>query len=128
MNIFEQASREGLRFEYRGLCTVEELWRVPIEDRDGNGLNQMFKDLNRQKGEEEESLLDTPTLVDGIINLKIKIIRHIFAVREAEQDAVKNAKVQADLKQNLLAIKGENQMQVYKEMSPEDLDKVIDKL
>ena len=54
-NLFEIATRNRYRFNYKGVMTVEDLWSLRVED-----LDAIFKMLNRQKKTaDEDSLLAT---------------------------------------------------------------------
>ena len=81
--MFEKASRLQLRFHHRGLCSVEDLWVLPLED-----LDHIFKALNAErKAQTEESLLDVRSPEDEITDLRIAIVKHIVKVRLEEQKA-----------------------------------------
>ena len=54
-NIFEVATREKFRFNFKGLISVEDLWVLSVEN-----LDFIFKGLNKElKQVNEESLLNT---------------------------------------------------------------------
>ena len=62
INIFEVAVRSKMRFPFRGLVSVEDLWDLTVED-----LDTIFKTLNSQiKQVKEESLLSNRTKEDKI--------------------------------------------------------------
>ena len=53
MNIFERATRMSLRFNFKGLISVEDLWDLSLQD-----LDSIYKILNSKlKQSSEESLL-----------------------------------------------------------------------
>lgn len=80
-NIFEQAARGKYRFPFRGLCTVEDLWDLNVTN-----LDLVFKELNRQKkNNSEESLLDTRSNEDVVLDDMIEIVKHIVSVKQKEK-------------------------------------------
>lgn len=123
--MFEKASRLKLRFPYRGQCTIEDLWDIPIE-----ALDDMFKTLNRLNQDEETLLINKDDDKEDILVLKIKIgiIRHVVSVRLKEQGEVQNEKGRADRKQALLHILAEKQNDELRSMPADELAKLIDEL
>ena len=92
--MFEKAVRLKLRFNHKGLCTVEDLWDISLES-----LDRIFKDLNiKLKTQKEESLLETRSKEDEILDLKISIVKHIVEVRLSEQKARKDLAAKLDEK------------------------------
>lgn len=123
-NIFEYATRNKVRFPYKGLITVEDLW-----DLDVNSLDKIFKVLNSQaKQLNEESLLDEPTKEDELINVQIKIIKYIVGVKLAEKEAREIAKIKKEQKQKIMSIIATKQDEELQNTSIEDLQKMLDKL
>lgn len=122
--MFEKASRFKLRFDYRGVCTTEDLWDIPLM-----GLDGIFKELNAQlKAKKEESLLNLKTEADEILDLQVAIVRRVVEVRLAERTAAKNAKDKAERKQKLLSVIAEKQDAELLNMSVEDLNKLVEEL
>ena len=79
-NIFEQAARGKYRFPFRGLCTVEDLWDLNV-----NNLDAVYKELNKQKrNNNEDSLLETSN-EDTKLNDMIEIVKHIVSVKQKEK-------------------------------------------
>ena len=122
--MFEKASRLKLRFDYRGVATVEDLWDIPMV-----GLNKVFQGLNAElKVSKEESLLETRDTKDKVLELKVEIIKHIASVRQAEKEAIKNASERKAKKEKLLEIIAKKQDQSLEQMSVEDLTKLVNEL
>lgn len=122
--MFEQASRLKLRFNFKGQSTAEDLWDMPLQ-----ALDQIFKGLNAQlKAQKEESLLETKSKEDEILDLKISIVKHVVEVRLREQKAREDEVSKAAKKQKLLGIIAEKQDANLREMSVEDLTKLVDEL
>jgi len=80
--MFEIAVRSKLRFPFRGLISVEDLWDLNVEN-----LDAVFKELNSQiKRVQEESLLKTKSKQDEELELKINIVKYIVSVKLEETD------------------------------------------
>ena len=122
--MFEKATRLKLRFNFKGQSTVEDLWDMPIQ-----ALDQIFKGLNVQlKAQKEESLLEIKSKEDEILDLKISIVKHVVEVRLREQKAREDEVSKAAKKQKLLGIIAEKQDANLREMSVDDLTKLVDEL
>ena len=79
--MFEIATRKKLRFNFKGLKSVEELWDLSLTD-----LDSIFKGLNSEfKKSQEESLLDTKSEEDKLVELKIQIIKYIVNVKKKKK-------------------------------------------
>lgn len=123
--MFEKATRLKLRFpSAKGSIGVEDLWDLSREN-----LNTVFKTLNREvKVIEEESLDDTKTSEDDVLNLKIQIVRHIDAVKKKEIADKLNEKNKSEERRkylNLLANKREAALQ---NLSEEEILKRLETL
>ena len=119
--MFEKASRLKLRFNYKGICTVEDLWDMPLSD-----LDSIFKSMNAHlKTQKEESLLKKRSEEDEVAALMVEIVKHVVGVRLAEQEARENATLKAARKQKLLGIIEEKQDGALRDMSVEDLEKLV---
>ena len=82
-NMFERASREKIRFSYRGMCNVEDLWDLTVRE-----LDEIFKFLNAKlKADQEESLLDQMDRVSSELDLQVSVIRRIVDVKLIESAA-----------------------------------------
>lgn len=124
MNTFEKASRVKLRFEIRGPLTVEDLWTLPLEE-----LNAFYKKMCTElRDQEGDSLLEEPTHLMELQQLQRDIVKHIVQMRLTEQQAAENERVKAQKKQRLFQILAEKQDEKYKEMSTDELEKLIDEL
>ncbi len=122
--MFEKASRQKIRFFYRGQCSVEDLWDLPL-----TALDTIFKGLNaQQKAQKEESLLAIKSQADEVLALQIAIVKHVVEVRLAEQAERKSAADKAAQKQKLLGIIAEKQDAELKNMSLEELTNLVNEL
>lgn len=122
--MFEYATRNKVRFPFKGLISVEDLWDLSLTN-----LDSIYKTLNKQvKQSEEESLLNTKTTVDKELDVQIAIVRHIVAVKLAEQEAREKASAKKAQKQKIMAIIASKQDEALQNSSVEDLQKMLDEL
>lgn len=124
MNIFEVAIRTKMRFPFKGLITVEDLWDLSVEN-----LDTIFKTLNsRKKTVNEESLLDTKTKEDEALNTMIDIIKYIVGVKQEEDKARKEAKAKREQKQKIMEIMSTKQDEALQNKSLDELQKMLAEL
>ena len=123
-NIFEYATREALRFPYKGMQSVEDLWQLSVKE-----LDSIYKTLNKQvKQSEEESLLTTKSNVDTELEVQIAIVKHIVSVKLAEKEAAEKASVKKAQKQKIMSIIATKQDEALQNSSIDDLKKMLDEL
>ena len=124
MNIFEYATRHGLRFPHKGSQSVEELWRLPLDE-----LDTIYKTLNKQvKQSEEESLLNVKASVDKMLEIKIAIVKHIVSVKLEEAENAKKIADKKAKKQRLMSLIATKQDEALQNSSIEDLQKMLNEL
>ena len=123
-NIFEYATRNKVRFSFRGLISVEDLWDLSLTN-----LDSIYKELNKQsKQSEEESLLNIKTQEDELLNVQIEIVKHIVSVKLAEKEAREKATVKKAQKQKIMSIIAAKQDEALQNSSIDDLQKMLDEL
>lgn len=131
MNIFEQASRQALRFSSnRGELNTEQLWDLPLTSRNGFDLDSVAKEVNqRLKSVTEESfVVKTTNPEKDSLELKLEVLKHIIAAKQAEADARRNAAERAAERQKLYDILAEKQDSALKDLSVEDIQKRLAEL
>lgn len=124
MEMFEQAIRLKLRFEYKGLVSAEELYDAPIDD-----MKALYKRLSaKAKQENQEDPWGTKTEADKVLELQVAIVKHIVDVRLEEIDARKKEMDNKATKQKLLQFAQEQQDAHLRSLSPEELIKMAESL
>lgn len=89
-NIFEQATRQNLRFDspVHANLTTEQLWTLPLQTARANqtDLDGIGKLLLKALREQAEDSLITPAnnAVRTTLELKLAVVKHIIEVRQAE--------------------------------------------
>lgn len=99
-DIFKIAAKKKYRFSYKGTCSVEDLWDIPLEE-----LDKMYGKLRKiQKEQGGESLLIKESKEDKELANKIEIIKAVVEDRvRAKERAAKAAEIKAQ-NQRILGI------------------------
>ena len=122
-NIFEFALRNKLRFNYRGLINVEDLWDLGTQ-----GLDYIYKGLMSEKRQTEtESLIEKKT-ENTMLEAKIEIVKYIFNQKVEELKAAEKKAENAEKKQKILAILARKQDAELEEKSAEELKSLLEDL
>lgn len=123
-NLFEIATRNRYRFNYKGVMTVEDLWSLQVED-----LDAIFKMLNRQKKTaDEDSLLATKSAEDQDLANKIDIVRYIVSVKLAEAAERVSAAEKKAQRDKIMEIVAKKKDKALEDMGIEDLMKKLEEL
>lgn len=123
-NLFEIATRNRYRFNYKGVMTVEDLWSLRVED-----LDAIFKMLNRQKkAADEDSLLATKSAEDQDLANKIDIVRYIVSVKLAEAAERVSAAEKKAQRDKIMEIVAKKKDKALEDMGIDDLMKKLKEL
>lgn len=123
-NIFEYAVRNKVRFPFKGMISVEDLWDLSLTN-----LDSIYKTLNKQvKQSEEESLLSTSANVNTELEVKIAIIKHIVSVKLTEKENAEKASAKKAQKQKIMSIIATKENEALQNSSIEELNKMLDEL
>ena len=125
MNIFEQAVRQQIRFDFNGQVTIEQLYNARRTNTFKESLIAYEEDLTKQveafgKTTRRTSVEKTKSQKDT--ELKLSIVTALLDEIEADE---KNAKEKADKdvrRQELLALKAKKQKLAEEELSIEQID------
>lgn len=122
--VFEFATRNKVRFPFKGMISVEDLWDLSLTN-----LDSIYKTLNKQvKQSEEESLLNTKASVDTELEVQIAIVKHIVSVKLAEKEAAEKASAKKAQKQKIMSIIATKENEALQNSSIDDLRKMLDEL
>lgn len=123
-NLFEIATRNRYRFNYKGVMSVEDLWSLRVED-----LDAIFKMLNRQKKTaDEDSLLATKSAEDQDLANKIDIVRYIVSVKLAEAAERVSAAEKKAQRDKIMEIVAKKKDKALEDMGIDDLMKKLKEL
>lgn len=126
MGIFEKATRQKLRFEFRGTLTTEDLW-----DLSTNNIDLIYQELMGKKETSNKATLKKETIETAAqkeLDLKIEIITHIFNVKTDEEKAAKEKAEKAAKIKELKLLASEKAREEQKGKSLEEINKMIQEL
>lgn len=123
MDIFEQATKQRLRFETpRGFLTTEDLFDLPLTSRSGISLNSIGMPISKKlKDQEVESLVDVAPQTDKVDVLRLKIIKHIINQKKIEILDVEHAEACRSHDRKIDAIIASKKDQALQDLSIEEL-------
>ena len=124
-NIFEQASRLGLRFNSgKGLLSSEHLWQLPLTSSTGKtNLDDIARSISAEiKSSVQESFVTDSTKASQLEVLRLDIVKRIIEVKIAERDAEKNKREVAARKQQLLEALSNKKADSLTKMSEAELE------
>lgn len=124
MNIFEKATREKFRYpSSKGLLTTEQLWELPLTAKSGFSLDDVARAVNAElKAIDTESFVATETNpAKATLETKLEVVKHVIAIRIAEDQAAKAAAAKKLEKEKLLAVLGRKQDAVLENLTEAEL-------
>ncbi len=126
MNIFERAVRNKVRFatQRNGEITTEDLFDLSL-----TSLNDIGKGIIKQlKAEQEESLIETKSKASVELELKLELVKHVIAAKQAQAEIDKNRAQKQSQLSFLKKLKEEKEIENLKGKSLEELDAQIAEL
>ncbi|GLY32029.1 hypothetical protein [Kineosporia sp. NBRC 101731] len=124
MSIFETATRNAFRFDSnRGLISTEDLWDLPLASKAGFDLDSVAKAVNDElQSASQTSFVQTEADPrKGELETKLEIVKHIIAVKIAENEAKRNRAARAAEKERLLGILAAKRDDELQGLSAEEL-------
>ncbi|WP_127502061.1 hypothetical protein [Actinoplanes solisilvae] len=124
MTIFEKATREKFRYpSTKGLLTTEQLWELPLTAKSGFSLDDVAKAVNAElKAVDTESFVATETNpAKATLATKLEVVKHVIAIRLAEDQAAKAAAAKKLEKEKLLSVLGRKQDAVLENLTEAEL-------
>jgi len=116
-NLFEIATRTKMRFPYKGIISIEDLWDLSLE-----GLDSIYKTINKElRINDEDSILNSDPVENQTPVDMISIIRHVVNVKQNEQISRTEQKAKAEKKQKLLGILSQKEDEKLTSMSVDDI-------
>ena len=130
-NIFEQASRAGLRFTTaKGMATADDLWNLPLTSTTGRlNLDDIARSISAKiKESEVESFVLKSTKANDLEKLRLDIVKRVIEVKLEEAESRKNEKQNAERKQALLEALSFKKAEYLNNMSEAELEAELKKL
>jgi regulator of protease activity HflC (stomatin/prohibitin superfamily) len=120
-NLFIMATRQKLRFPFKGTATVEDLWDMNVTD-----LDSVYKALNSQvKQANEESLLSIKSKEDSILEAKVEIVKFIVATKLSEAELARTRAEQRERKNRIAEILADKQDEELRGKSAAELQQML---
>ena len=121
-DIFKIAAKKKYRFSYKGNCTVEDLWDIPLEE-----LDRMYARLRKeQKSQGEDTLLSKESKEDKVLANKIEIIKAVVEDRlKAKERAARAAEIRAQ-NQRILEIIADKKDADLRNKNMEELEAMLE--
>lgn len=117
MENFMLALKTGLRFQFKGNLSTEDLFSLSLAD-----LDALYKSLRRLlRSNEEESLLVVESHEDAETRLKVEIVKAIVADKLADREATKARIEKAAQKQKLLEVLARKQDASLEQMTEDQI-------
>lgn len=129
--MFEKIARMKARFDSpQGQLTVEDLFDIPLTSSRGKAnLDDIARGLSRQVREAEtESFVIKPPKADESALLKFEVVKHIIAVRLAENEEAAILKANKEKKQQILQLIVQKENEQLAGQSIDDLRKMVESL
>jgi len=124
VNIFEVATRNAYRFQFKGNISVEDLWVLNLKE-----LDSIYKTLSSElKKTQEESLLNVKTQQDQELDTKIEIVKYIFQIKQEEENLRLRAKELKEEEQKIMGILATKRDSNLQNMSEEELEAKLNDL
>ena len=127
-NLFEIASRKAFRFpSARGELTVEQLWDLPLQSRSNFDLDSLARSVNTAlKAVTEESFVATTSNpAKAELEMKLELVKHIIAVKIAENKAISERAAKADKRKKLIAALAQKEEDALGGMTKEQIEKEL---
>jgi hypothetical protein len=105
MNIFERAARNAYRFKsVRGSLTTEQLFELPLLNKDGFCLNSVAVEIsNDLENFTSKSFVVIQAPETTHIKAKLDIVKHIIATKQAAQVVSENRLLKAEKRRKLVS-------------------------
>ena len=123
--IFEKALREKVRFEFKGLIGVEDLWDLNLVDL--KAIYVALKTKLKSVTDIEDGLTIDNSLItlqskeQNDLELKLDLVKYVFEVKKKEKEDKDAAKVKRAEKAKLLEILAMKEDEELRNMSADEL-------
>ncbi len=121
--MYKKAAQMQLRFQFRGLISVEDLFLLKMEQ-----LDAIYRDLKQEQGDVSVGLMQKRTKEDEILALKLEIVEDVYNTKQEEADERKAAADRKAQKARIMEIIADKQDEDLKGKSLEDLQEMLDNL
>lgn len=123
MNIFEQASRERLRFDLSGQISTEQLWDVKLDNL--ISYEESLAETVESYGKSTRRKAGRKTKEQELNELRLAIVTAVLDTRIKEQEEAKEALQNKAHNQKIMDLIAAKQDEELKSMSAEELKKLL---
>lgn len=123
MNIFEQASRERLRFDLSGQISTEQLWDVKLDNL--ISYEEKLTETVESYGKSTRRKAGRKTKEQELNELRLAIVTSVLDTRIKEQEEASEALKTKAHNQKIMDLIARKQDAELEEMSAEDLRKLL---
>ena len=124
--MYKSAERLKLRFPTnKGLLAAEQLWDLSMSD-----LTSAIKDVKKilkKDNDDDLSFLEDSKVVDVQNQLRFDILKDVYVTKKSELEELRAAAENKAHNQKILTLIAEKKDNSLKEMSVEDLEKLLKK-
>ena len=122
--MYKQASKLGLRFQTnRGILSVEQLWHLGQTDL-SNAVKAVKKVL-KKNDDDELSFLEDTKVVDVENQLRFDILKDVYLTKKKEAEELRDVAETKAHNQKILALIAEKREGKLRDMSEEELEKLL---
>lgn len=114
---FDDILVNRIRFEYKGLISLEDLYGLSSEE-----LNELYKKYNKEYA--GEGLIEE-SRENKILKMKMDAIKHVFDYKEKMKKEHQEEIKQKQRKDKLMKALEEKELQSLSKMSKEDLEDML---
>jgi hypothetical protein len=118
--MFEKALQRKLRFQFRGIIGIEDLYDLSLKQ-----LDDLYRTLTAASNSRGEGLLER-SIANTDDQIRIDLVKHIFESKQASADEAQAAATKAANKQKILALIAEKQDGALREKSIEELKALLE--
>ena len=121
MDIYAKALKRKVRFQYKGLLSVEDLFDLTFEE-----LDTLYKQLGEKlKTLSGDSLLteENPDIEE--LKLKLALVKDVFDIKDADRKALEMKLAKSEKKQQILSIINEKKNAELYDKSIEELEDML---
>ena len=124
MDIHKEGNRRGLRFQTsKGLLSGEQLWGATMVDL--SGAIKLVNNILKRVDEDYLSFLSDSKVVDVENQLRFDILKDVYLTRKPEMEAIRDEADKKAHNQKILNLISEKKEGDLKNMSVEELEKLI---
>ena len=124
-DIWLEALQKGLRFEFKGLISTEDLF-----DLDMSSLDIIYQKLSKELREISGDSLLYNEKADEIawVQLKLDVVKHVFDIKKAEAEALRQKIANIEEKQRIMHIINEKENAELANLSIDELKEKLNDL